>query len=525
VGLTALALIAGQRSGPSPLTHEGLAERVTCARELNRVINPLLSHKLLRNTAGGGSYLLGPEPADLAVERVFAAYDQPRPAAPSSRWATRSRPDGAPDRRSRPDARPAAGRLTLEETDRLGRPYRRGVNSSAAWGEFPPPFRHQGATIANLVTRVSPQAPFTQGGCMNALRIPRRAVRASSSPLLLAVPTFAAGPPPTSTTPPRPAGHSAGEPSIGVKLVDRQGDVSSLAADSAGQLRRLAPVPATRLLADCELPADQLDHLDPISRPTRRPDHLRGAARRNTSLMAMTDDDGATCLPSAMTGITSGVDHQTVGAGSFAAWPLPNLVQHIVYYCSQNIAYAACAASLTGGLTFKPGDPDLHRAPVRRPARPRQGGAGRTAYVPNKSCNGGQGWRCRPTTASPGRCGTIPGSSAGTGSDPRWGSAPTARSTSATPTATAVPGSPSRTTGGHLVGAGGRGRRLRLQNSAFPAVVGATATAPPTPFLGIRPRGPTGSATVSHLPGRLHLYVATTTNGGASWTDGRRDPG
>ncbi|HZF13999.1 MAG TPA: YhjD/YihY/BrkB family envelope integrity protein [Thermoanaerobaculia bacterium] len=77
VGLTALALIAGQKErGLPPLTHEGLAERVHLTpRELNRVINPLLSHKLLRTTAGGGSYLLGPEPADLAVERVFAAYD------------------------------------------------------------------------------------------------------------------------------------------------------------------------------------------------------------------------------------------------------------------------------------------------------------------------------------------------------------------------------------------------------------------------------------------------------------------
>jgi membrane protein len=77
VGLAVLTLIAGRRERQeAPLSHEGLAERLHLSpRELNRVINPLLSHKLLRTTSGGAGYLLGADPGDLPVERVFAAYD------------------------------------------------------------------------------------------------------------------------------------------------------------------------------------------------------------------------------------------------------------------------------------------------------------------------------------------------------------------------------------------------------------------------------------------------------------------
>src|SRR6185295_13093365 len=71
-----------------------------------------------------------------------------------------------------------------------------------------------------------------------------------------------------------------------------------------------------------------------------------------TSLLSYTDDDGASWTPSQGSGISSGVDHQTVGAGPFAPPLVGVTYPHAVYYCSQDLATAECAQSLDGGLTF-----------------------------------------------------------------------------------------------------------------------------------------------------------------------------
>src|SRR3954464_1620070 len=78
------------------------------------------------------------------------------------------------------------------------------------------------------------------------------------------------------------------------------------------------------------------------------------------SKAALTDDDGASWLPSQGCGIGTGIDHQTVGGGPFAgalhgANPIyPNAV----YYCTQLGAGAAvCATSFDGGMTFGPPRP------------------------------------------------------------------------------------------------------------------------------------------------------------------------
>lgn len=77
VGLAALTVVArAAAAGEPPLTHEILAERLQVQpRGLDRVLNPLLSHKLLRSSSGGAGYILGTAPESLPIERVFAAYD------------------------------------------------------------------------------------------------------------------------------------------------------------------------------------------------------------------------------------------------------------------------------------------------------------------------------------------------------------------------------------------------------------------------------------------------------------------
>src|SRR5204862_8146898 len=76
-----------------------------------------------------------------------------------------------------------------------------------------------------------------------------------------------------------------------------------------------------------------------------------------TSLSSVSDDDGTTWIPDEGGGLTSGVDHQTVGGGPYHA-PLINppspAYPHAVYYCSQQLYTAFCARSDDGGLTYGP---------------------------------------------------------------------------------------------------------------------------------------------------------------------------
>jgi len=113
-----------------------------------------------------------------------------------------------------------------------------------------------------------------------------------------------------------------------------------------------------------------------------------------TSLLCYSDDEGKTWAPSRGGGINSGVDHQTVGGGPYpvgAVGPLPtSSYPNAVYYCSQDIADANCAASHDGGTTFGPAAPmyslldcgGLHGHVKVAPDG--------TVYVPNKGCGGNQ---------------------------------------------------------------------------------------------------------------------------------------
>jgi len=77
VGLTALTLIARRFArGEGLLSPAALAERLHLSpHELERVIRPLLTHRLLRETTGEHGYLLAADPGQLPVDRIFQAYD------------------------------------------------------------------------------------------------------------------------------------------------------------------------------------------------------------------------------------------------------------------------------------------------------------------------------------------------------------------------------------------------------------------------------------------------------------------
>lgn len=78
VGLAAIAVISGRFvRGEKSLSEDELAARLKISpQELDRVLNPLLTHDLLRRTeAGEPGYLLAADPHEIALDRVFQAYD------------------------------------------------------------------------------------------------------------------------------------------------------------------------------------------------------------------------------------------------------------------------------------------------------------------------------------------------------------------------------------------------------------------------------------------------------------------
>ena len=106
------------------------------------------------------------------------------------------------------------------------------------------------------------------------------------------------------------------------------------------------------------------------------------------SLSAVSDDDGSSWTPAAKACQTPpAVDHETVGAGPFAAPLTGTLYPNAVYYCSQNIVYASCALSLDGGLTYGHGlSPTFNSTECFGLHGHVKVGPDGTVYVPNKAC-------------------------------------------------------------------------------------------------------------------------------------------
>jgi hypothetical protein len=150
---------------------------------------------------------------------------------------------------------------------------------------------------------------------------------------------------------------------------------------------------------------------------------LQGAGGATDGVIS--DDDLTTATQTFQTGgPTQGVDHETIGGGP----PKPGITgreptgsyPHLMYYGSQQTAYAAVATSVDGGLNYLPAVPIYTLAQCTNIHGHIKVSPDGTVYVPNKSCGGhaavissednGLNWSVRP----------IPTSSAG-GSDPSIG--------------------------------------------------------------------------------------------------------
>jgi hypothetical protein len=266
------------------------------------------------------------------------------------------------------------------------------------------------------------------------------------------------------------------------------------------------------------------------------------------STMEYTDNDGNTFSPSEG-GAPSGVDHQTIGGGPFHTPLPPGLIYpNAVYYASQSVADATSELSFDGGITFPFQTPMFTAAQCAGLHGHIKIAPDGTAFVPDKACDtpsvplllGGEAsvivsennnatWAVRP----------VPGAASSGNDDASVGVATDSNTiflgyqaadghariavshnkgvTWSTPVdvgvnSAAVTGAP---TGG-------------IQNCAFPAVVagdgeqnGANTSRAAFAFFGSTTGG---DGTQPAFPGVWYLYVATTFDGGLTWTTTNATP-
>jgi len=239
-----------------------------------------------------------------------------------------------------------------------------------------------------------------------------------------------------------------------------------------------------------------------------------------TSLMCYSDDDGATWNPSQGGGLSSGVDHQTVGGGAYSAadpvGPSPSSAYpNAIYYCSQDIADANCASSHDGGVTFGPAVPmyslldcgGLHGHVKVAPDG--------TVYVPNKGCGGNQAVAVSEDGGTTWDVRKNPSSTAGS-SDPSVGIGANGtvymgyQAADGTPRAAVSHDKGKTWTGDQNVGAA-----QGIHNTVFPVVVAGDDDRASFSYIGSTTPGNSQDAATFH--GDWHLYTSTTYDEGKSW--------
>jgi PKD repeat protein len=329
--------------------------------------------------------------------------------------------------------------------------------------------------------------------------------------------------------PPDGIGTSAGEPSIGVGRLGAQ-HVPNAAMFIAGlevlRVTRDECLSGNRQetdeWVDRTAPNNGLATLDPILFTDFRTGRtFASQLGPKCSLMSLSDDDGESWLPSQGCGINAGVDHQTVGAGPFpASDPIGGIgYPDATYYCSQDAAIAQCALSRDGGLTFGPAIPiynvtqcgGLHGHVKVAPDG--------TVYVPNKNCQGLQGVAVSTDSGTTWTVRTMPGSASGN-TDPHLDVGPDNKiyfAFSAGSTFVATSTDRGQTWSAPI----DLGAAFGIANSVFPEVVtgdgSGNAGRAAVAFLGTAGTGPV-YGTDTTLDVEWHLYVATTYDGGLTWT-------
>jgi hypothetical protein len=318
----------------------------------------------------------------------------------------------------------------------------------------------------------------------------------------------------------------AGEPSIGVNW-----KTGSVFFQSSLQTMRIkfndSTSPAAATWEDVSALTTSLTSLDPILYTDSRTGRVFSSQLAGvTSLTAFSDDDGATWTPSQGAGIPASIDHQTLGGGPFAAplardGSLPLLYQNAVYYCSQDVGLdASCAISLDGGLTFGPAvriyttldcEAGLHGHVKVAPDG--------TAYVPTKACGGQQSVVVSENNGLTWSVRKVPYTSAGT-SDPSVGVGADGTVYFAYVNGDGhVHAAVSHDRGKTWSNDRDLGYYQNIQGAVFPAAAAGDGNRASVFFLGTTAGGQGAfGGDPAGFEGAWYAYVATTYDGGNSWT-------
>jgi hypothetical protein len=232
-------------------------------------------------------------------------------------------------------------------------------------------------------------------------------------PLPAPTPAFPGGARYYNYAPPATIGEASGEPSIGYNLTSMKAmyiaGLQTLRVTFPENITPAGSVPAAcdALWQDVSYVVTKTKSLDPILFTDQRTGRTFVSQLDSVvppaspvliglnSLMAYTDDDGASWTPAQVNPPDGSYDHQTVGAGPYpASIPLGNPVNKgdAVYYCSQAGVTAFCSRSDDGGLNFgrataiynsvTDGCGGIHGHVKVAPDG--------TVYVPNRGCSGVQ---------------------------------------------------------------------------------------------------------------------------------------
>ena len=208
-----------------------------------------------------------------------------------------------------------------------------------------------------------------------------------------ALPAFDNYQPPVGT----PRRDSAGEPSVGANW--NTGNILAMArltpyrisfTDSSSPANPVTEVSYfTKPIPGLVTGFDPILFTDPITGRTIGGELV--VAGGSTQAVA-TDDDLNTITNVFETGgPVQGFDHQTIGGGppkaGVATQPTGSY-PHMVYYASQQVAYATMATSLDGGLTYRPAIPMYTAAQCTGLHGHVKVAPDGTVYLPNKNCGG-----------------------------------------------------------------------------------------------------------------------------------------
>lgn len=328
-----------------------------------------------------------------------------------------------------------------------------------------------------------------------------------------------------SHTAPGTLAEQAGEPSIAVSwksgavFLQAGTETEKVVFDAAGDATWRDVAPLTTAIAT----------LDPIAASDNATGRVFVSQLAGfTSVMAYTDDDGATWSQSQGSGVPAGADHQTVGAGPYppeGGFSSLTGYPHAVYYCSQELGNGLCARSDSGGTTFGPGMPAYtvsDCAGLHGHVRVSPDG---TVYLPHNNCTGQQGVAVSRDAGFTWTVRRIPGSRPGKNGDPslaagKDGTVYFAYSDGDGTAKVAV----SRDKGSTWGAPFDLGAQVRVVNAAIPSAIAGDGDRAAVAFLGTTTAGNAQDQYFGmdkthsrYVGGEYHLYIATTYDRGRTW--------